>query len=189
MTTIDWLALLLGIACVVLGVVRSVWTFPAGIGSVALVGILAARGRLYSDALLQVFYVGANVYGWANWARSRDAGGAVVVGGMSLARRAGWAAASLATAVAWGAAMARFTDAAYPWWDAGVTVASMAAQMLMAQRWWENWVVWIAVDAAAVPLYHAKHLETVVILYVVYLALSVWGLADWRRAARPGARA
>lgn len=189
MTTIDWLALLLGIACVVLGVVRSVWTFPAGIGSVVLVGILAARGRLYSDALLQIFYVGANAYGWANWTRARAASGTVVVKGMTRAQRGGWAAGSLVAAIAWGAAMARFTDAAWPWWDAGVTVASMAAQILMAQRRWENWIVWIAVDVAAVPLYHVKHLETVAFLYVIYLALSLWGLADWRRATRVRAAA
>lgn len=184
MTTIDWLALAFGVACVVLGVRRSVWTFPTGIGSVVLVGILAARGRLYSDALLQIFYVGANAYGWVNWAGSRAASGGVVVERMSVAQRIGWAAGSLVAAVGWGTAMARFTDAAYPWWDAGITLASMAAQILMAQRRWENWVVWIAVDAGAVPLYHAKGLETVAVLYVIYLALSVWGLADWRRAIR-----
>ena len=184
MTTIEWLALLLGIACVVLGVVRSVWTFATGIGSVVLVGVLAARGRLYSDALLQLFYVGANVYGWINWVRSRDRSGAVVVEGMTAAARARWAAVVLIGTVAWGGAMARFTDAAFPWWDGGVTVASMAAQLLMARRCWENWLVWIAVDLAAVPLYHAKQLDLVAFLYVIYLALSIWGLIDWRRIAR-----
>ncbi len=184
MTTIEWLALLLGIACVVLGVVRSVWTFPTAIGSVVLVAVLAARGRLYSDALLQLFYVGANIYGWINWARSRERDGAVVVESMTTAARVRWTAVSLVVMVLWGGAMARFTDAAFPWWDGGVTVASMAAQLLMARRCWENWLVWIAVDGAAVPLYHAKQLDLVAVLYVIYLALSIWGLLDWRRIAR-----
>ncbi|WP_375383038.1 nicotinamide riboside transporter PnuC [uncultured Sphingomonas sp.] len=184
MTTIEWLALVLGIACVVLGVRRNVGTFPTGIGSVVLVGVLATRGRLYSDALLQLFYIGANVYGWINWARSRERDGAVVVEDMTTVSRVRWAAASLVVIVLWGGAMARFTDAAFPWWDGGVTVASMAAQLLMARRCWENWLVWIAVDLAAVPLYHAKNLDLVAILYVIYLALSIWGLRDWRRIAR-----
>ena len=166
-----------------LGVVRSVWTFPTGIGSVILVGVLAARGRLYSDAALQLFYVGANVYGWTGWARSRAAGGTVVVESMSAAARIGWMLGGVVLATLWGWSMSRFTSAAYPWWDAGVTVASMAAQLLMARRRWENWVVWIAVDVAAVPLYQAKGLDLVAGLYVIYLALSVWGLRDWRRAA------
>ena len=185
MTTIEWLALVLGIACVVLGVVRNVWTFPTAIGSVVLVGVLALRGRLYSDALLQFFYIGANAYGWFNWAQSRERNGDVAVERMTGLARVRWGAGSLATTLVWGGAMARFTDAAFPWWDGGVTVASMAAQLLMARRCWENWVVWIAVDVAAVPLYHAKHLDLVAFLYVIYLGLSIWGLADWRRHARP----
>lgn len=99
---IEWLAVLLGVACVVLGVVRNVWTFPTAIGSVVLVGVLAARGRLYSDALLQLFYVVANIYGWRNWARSRERSGEVAVARLSGPARIGWSAAALAVAGVWG---------------------------------------------------------------------------------------
>lgn len=60
----------------------------------------------------------------------------------------------------------------------------MAAQVLMAQRKLDNWALWIAVDLASMPLYAAKHLWAFAGLYAIYLALSVWGLLDWRRVRR-----
>ena len=80
--------------------------------------------------------------------------------------------------------MHRFTDAAYPWWDAGVAILSVAAQILMSRRLIENWVLWIAVDVLAIGLYAAKDLRLTALLYVVFLALSVWGMIDWRVAER-----
>lgn len=150
-----------------------------------LVGWLVWRQRLYSDAVLQGFFVAANLYGWANWRRSQRTAGEVVVERMSMSEVAAWGLGCLLAALVWGGAMARLTDATYPWWDAGTAVASVAAQVLMARRRLQNWVVWIAVDVALIPLYLVKDLPIIAALYVLYLALSVWGLIDWRRAAGP----
>lgn len=100
---------MLGVLCVALGVVRSVWTFPTAIGSVALLGIVVARQRLYSDALLQLFYIGANGYGWWNWNRSRAAAGQVIVERLEMAARWRWAAGCLVATLGWGALMHLFT--------------------------------------------------------------------------------
>ena len=78
--------------------------------------------------------------------------------------------------------MHRYTDAAFPWWDAGVAMLSVAAQILMSRRAIENWVLWITVDGIAIGLYAAKDLWLTALLYMIFLALSVWGLMDWRRA-------
>lgn len=183
MGVIEWIAALLGVACVALAALRSVWTFPTAIISVTLLGIVVFRERLYSDALLQAFFVAANVYGWTNWTRVRQATGIVVVERMAPAARWRWGGGIVAATIVWGAAMATLTDASFPWWDAGIAMASVAAQVLMARRKLENWLLWIAVDVASVPLYLAKGLHLFAGLYVIYLALAIWGLIDWRRAA------
>lgn len=185
MSLVEGIAAGLGVLCVALGALRSVWTFPTAIGSVALVGWLVWRERLYSDALLQLFFVVANLYGWVNWRRSLRAAGEVVVEGMGAAERLRWTAGAVAAAAAGGAAMDGATDAAYPWWDAATAVVSVAAQLLMARRKWESWVLWAAVDVALIPLYLAKDLTMLAALYVLYLLLSIWGLIGWRRALRP----
>ncbi|MBY9062165.1 nicotinamide riboside transporter PnuC [Sphingomonas yunnanensis] len=182
MSLIEWIATLLGIACVALAARRSVWTFPTAIGSVILLGAVVFEQRLYSDALLQAFFVVANLYGWATWQRARRDAGEVTVEQLGGTARLGWGSATVAAALLWGAAMHRLTDAAYPWWDAGIAAASVSAQLLMARRKLENWWLWIAVDLASVPLYLAKQLYLFAGLYLVYLALAVLGLVEWRRA-------
>ncbi len=187
MSWIEWVATGLGVLCVALGALRSVWTFPTAIGSVVLLGVVVMEQRLYSDAALQAFFVAANLYGWCNWNRSRATAGEVVVETMSASDRARWLLAWAAITLAWGATMHRLTDASYPWWDAGIAIASVAAQILMARRRLENWLIWIAVDVASVPLYLGKHLWAFAGLYAIYLALSVWGYFGWRRAMRMSA--
>ena len=188
MSPVEWIATLLGIACVALAALRSVWTFPTAIGSVTLLGIVVFRERLYSDALLQAFFVAANVYGWVNWSRGRAAAGEIVVETMSTGSRWRWAFGCVAATLVWGTMMHHFTDASYPWWDAGIAAVSMAAQILMAQRKLENWWLWIAVDVASVPLYLAKGLDLFAGLYVIYLGLAAWGAVDWARARRTAGR-
>jgi nicotinamide mononucleotide transporter len=180
MSLLEWLATLLGITCVWLAGVRSIWTFPTGIASVTLLGIVVFEARLYSDALLQIFFVSANLAGWREWSCERGRSGGVHVGTLSPRARLLVAAAIIIAAIIWGETMRILSDASYPWWDASIAAASIAAQILMARRRIENWWLWIAVDLASIPLYVAKGLYLFAGLYLIYLALAVGGLLGWR---------
>ena len=85
--------------------------------------------------------------------------------------------------------MHQFTNAAMPYADAAIAGASVAAQILLAYRRIENWVIWIAIDVAAVALYINRELYPTAGLYGGFLVLSVIGLKEWiaaeRRAREP----
>lgn len=187
MSAIEITAATLGLVNVALVVRRSVWNYPFGLAMVVLYGRVFFDSRLYSDALLQVFFFVVQLYGWWNWVASRRETGAVRVERLSGRERLGWAAGSIVAVGAWGAVMSRYTDASYPWWDATEAILSVAAQILMSRRLIENWVLWIAVDLLSIGLYAAKGLWLTMLLYAVFLALSVWGLIEWRRAERSDA--
>jgi nicotinamide mononucleotide transporter len=182
MSPLEILAAVLGVVNVALVALRRVANYPFGIASTAIFIWVFFAAKLYSDAALQVFYVALNVYGWWYWSRSRAQAGTVIVERLSWPARGGWAAGIVVAALGWGALERRFTDASYPWIDAGVAIASVAAQLLMSRRLIENWWLWIAIDLVSVPLYLAKHLVPTMILYTIFLGLSVWGLVDWQRA-------
>jgi nicotinamide mononucleotide transporter len=184
MGAIEIVAALLGLVNVTLVVRRSVWNYPFGIAMVALYFFVFLDAKLYSDALLQLFFLVVQFYGWWNWQRSRAQAGEVVVLRLGGAERAAWLAGVAVATAGWGLLMHRLTDAAYPWWDAGVAMMSIAAQILMSRRYVENWVLWIAVDLVAIPLYAARGLWLTSGLYVVFLALACWGLVDWWRRRR-----
>jgi nicotinamide mononucleotide transporter len=162
---------------------RSIWNYPVAILAVAIYAVVFAEARLYSDMVLQGFFLVVNLYGWVNWARVKGETGEVIVERLGPAARGAWVAGIAVAALVWGTGMHAFTDASYPWWDAGIAAASVAAQLLQARRVIESWWLWIAVDLASVPLYAVKSLWFTTALYVVLLVISVAGLIDWRRAA------
>lgn len=181
MTWLEAIAFALGVINVTLVVRRSVWNYPFALAMVTLYAAVFWQARLYSDTLLQGFFFVVNIYGWIGWVANRADSGTIVVEPMTARSRAQWAAGSVGAALGWGAVMHLFTDAALPWWDAAIAVASIAAQILLAQRKWENWAIWIAVDIASIGLYLVKGLWLTALLYAVFLALAIWGLIDWRR--------
>ena len=46
---------------------RNIWTWPTGLVMVALYIAIFYNAKLYTDALLQVIYVVAQIYGWYMW--------------------------------------------------------------------------------------------------------------------------
>lgn len=184
MSAIELIAALLGLINVTLVVRRSVWNYPFGIAMVALYAVVFFRAKLYSDALLQLFFFTVQFWGWWAWRGNQAAAGEIVVRRLSDRARLGWAAGCAVAIAGWGALMHGLTDASYPWWDAGVATMSVAAQILMIRRFVENWWLWIAVDVVAIGLYAAKALWPTTALYAVFLMLATWGLLHWNRVRR-----
>lgn len=183
MNPLEIVAAALGLANILLVVRRSVWNYPFGLAMVSLYAWIFAQPdvRLYSDVLLQGFFFVVQLYGWWNWSRAAQAEGEVRVLALSNAARAGVLAAVIAATALWGAGMARFTSASLPYWDAFIAMASVAAQILMARRFVDNWALWVAVDLVAIGVYATKDLPLTALLYTVFLFMSVWGWIGWRR--------
>lgn len=173
----------LGLVNVALVVRRSIWNYPFGIAMVSLYFFVFAEAKLYSDALLQIFFLVIQLYGWWNWHRHESDDG-IRVESLTGAQRLLWLAGAGAASTAWGFAMARWTDAAMPVADAFIAGMSVSAQCLQSLRKVESWLLWIAVDALAIAVYTMRGLHVTAGLYAVFLVLCVFGLAGWLRKLR-----
>jgi nicotinamide mononucleotide transporter len=140
------------------------------------------RARLFSDALLQVFFVAFTLYGWWHWWRGvREEGEVRVVPLGTWGWLAGLAAGAVG-AVMLGWLMVRI-GAALPHLDATLTSYSLVASWWQARKHIANWWLWIAVDVIYIGEYLYKDLRPTAALYAGLVALAVLGLCDWRRAA------
>jgi nicotinamide mononucleotide transporter len=74
--------------------------------------------------------------------------------------------------------------ASFPLLDAFTTVMSFVAQMLMAHKRIENWMIWIVVDVIGIGLYFTKGVIFVSGLYVIFLVLATRGLLVWLKEYR-----
>jgi nicotinamide mononucleotide transporter len=84
-----------------------------------------------------------------------------------------------AVSVNLGWVMHSYTNAVLPYADAGIAGASVAAQILLAYRRIENWILWIVIDIASITLYIDRGLYPTAGLYGGFLVLSLIGLREW----------
>jgi nicotinamide mononucleotide transporter len=177
---LEVLAVVSGLAYVVLAVPRSRWCWVAGGVSSLIYVWLSARARLPMQSLLQAWYVGVAVYGFLRWSRE-------VTTRVSLLSWRGHLA-GIAVSLVTAAAIARFlageTQAAWPHVDASTTVLSLFASWLTARAKLENWLYWSAVDAVVAWLYAAQGLVFTAFLFLVYGLVAVVGFFEWLKTYR-----
>ncbi len=140
------------------------------------------EARLYSDALLQVFFVAFTLYGWWHWWRGLREEGEVRVVPLSMQ---GWIAGLAAGAIgafALGWLMVRL-GASLPHLDAALTSYSLVASWWQARKHTANWWLWIVIDGVYIGEYAYKDLWLTAVLSVGLVVLAVLGLRDWRRAS------
>lgn len=181
---IEYAAAALGLVNIALLIFRSVWNFPFGMAMVALYILVFFEARLYAEAGLQVFFFFAQAWGWWLWARAGGGDDQVPVRWLDNPSRAVWLLVTAALSINLGWALHRFTDAAMPYADSAIAGASVAAQILLAFRRIENWVLWIAIDIGAIALYIDRGLYPTAGLYGGLLVMSLFGLKEWIEAER-----
>ena len=181
-TWLELVAFVLAITMVVFNMRVNPLGWPLAIVSSALYFFLFWNSKLYGDASLQVFFVVIAFWGWWQWLRgTADDGGALKV--RQLGTPARWKLLA-ALAVAWpatGLFLKTYTDTDVPWWDAFPTAASVIGQWLLGRKYVENWLAWIVVNVVSVALFAYKGLWLTVILYGIFIVMSVFGWRAWRR--------
>lgn len=171
---------------------RNMLTWPVGIISVLLYMTLFYQIRLYSDALEQIYYLGASLYGWWYWSKSRQGKQMIVEVSYSSGRTMiVWMFVTAVFSTVLGATMSHihlwmpvaFPEAAsYPYLDALTTIMSLTAMWLMARKHIESWLYWIVVDIIGIGLYFVKDIKFVSLLYLFLLVLAIRGLINWTKA-------
>lgn len=183
---VEVLGVVTGLLCVWLTVRAHVACWPVGIlSSLAYAWFFYAHLKLYSDALLQLFFIGSSLVGWWQWLRGGPARTELPVTRLDPRGRllAGLSTAGASVAVGW--LFSRFTDASMPWLDAVTSGMSVTAQLLLVRKKVESWVLWIAVDVLSIYLYLAKQARLTALLYVLFLVLATRGLLEWKRSPHP----
>jgi nicotinamide mononucleotide transporter len=178
------IATLFGLSCVVLTVRQSIWCWPAGLVQVALFCFVFWSAKLYSDLLLHVVYIGLQCYGWYHWIHGGGLNRTLPVSRLSASALAAWGIVVACGTLAVGAIMGTYTDAALPYPDAFIMVASLVAQWLLTRKVLESWLIWIGVDAVAIAVYWSRSLYFTTGLYAVFLGLAIAGFWAWKRSFR-----
>jgi nicotinamide mononucleotide transporter len=160
---------------------RNLLCWPVVLVSDLLYLVVFYRVRLYSDALLQIFFLAFTLYGWWYWWRGVRAEGEVRVVRLPLTSLLAGLAAGAVASVLLGLLMTRI-GAALPRLDATLMSFSLVASWWQTRKHTANWWLWIAVDLVYIGEYIYKGLGPTAALYAGLTALAALGLRDWSRA-------
>mgnify|MGYP003296193579 CR=1 FL=1 len=173
-----------GILCVYLAAKNNIWNWPIAIVSVAIYIVIFIEAKLYADTGLQIYFLFTNIYGWYFWSRKSKTGGKLAVSSIKRIEIIWSVIAVLIFTLALGFILKGGTDAVFPFTDSFCTACSLVAQVFLARKVMENWLIWIFVDVIYVGIYIAKGLDLTAGMYALYIYIALVGYLDWRKQYR-----
>ena len=180
-TPLDWSVTATALVYVVLAARNNPWCWVWGAISCSLWGYASFfYYQLYSDAVLQVFYVVMAGVGIYQWQRGGVQGAALPVRRMPVALHGVVSGAALIAGLLLGTFFSRYGQAAATYYDALTTTFSVAATVLLVQRYRENWLYWIAIDLAYANLYYQRGAVLFALLMLIYTGIAYGGYRNWR---------
>ena len=182
MRFVEAAAVLLTLASVIFQIYENIWGWPTTIAGVTLYAILFYHERLYADMCLQGIYITLAIYGWYEWLRGGAAKSERKVSNASIRIQVIAYAIGAIGSIILGFTFRYATNAALPFLDSTLSAFSLVAQWMLARKYLENWIIWIAVDVVYVGMFIFKHLYMTAGLYVVFMVLCARGYLEWKRS-------
>jgi len=181
---LEFVAVVFGIASVMLSRVENIWVYPTGIVNTSIYIYLCIMGGLYAESGVNFYYTVMSMIGWVLWSKKNE--GQVVLH-ISKSTDIEWRNSLVFFALCWGLLyfiLKKFTDSTVPLADGFAAASAYTAMWLMARKKLENWIWWGITNVASIPLYFIKGYVFTSFQYLVFLVLSVLGYIEWRRRIR-----
>ena len=175
---------IVGLAYLWLEYRASIYLWIASIIMPAIYIFVYYEAGLYADFGINIYYLGAAIYGWLVWKFGHSSDGEGEEMPITHVPKRSWFKAGVVYVlaqffIAW--ILVNFTDSDVPWWDAFTTALSVVGMWMLARKYLEQWWVWIVVDVVCVGLYIYKELYFTAGLYALYAIIAIFGWLNWKK--------
>ena len=180
---VELIAVIFGLAYVVLAIRIHHWCWYMTLCSGALFLWLFWNVELYLMSLLQIFFMGIAIYGLFKWdPNSKESEKQITKIKLKNHLYILSLIVLFSTIIGW--FLSQFTDDALPYLDTVTTVASLVTSWMVAKKILENWLYWIVIDAISIYIYSERGLYLTVLLFTIYLIMAALGYHQWKRSYR-----
>jgi nicotinamide mononucleotide transporter len=182
---LEWCGVVSGILCVWLAAKNNILNWPIAIVSVIIYIFIFYDSKLYADMGLQIYFLLMNVYGWYFWNKNRKST-AIPTPVSQITRKEILlsAAGVIVFTFVLGFILRQNTDASFPFIDSFCTACSLIAQIFLARKVLQNWLIWIFVDIIYVGVYVSKDLYATAIMYALYIYIAWMGYRQWKHTLK-----
>lgn len=178
---------LTGVTCVIFVSKQMIANYYVGAINVALYAFLSYQSRLYGDAMLNAFYYFPMQFiGIYMWKKNKSNSGQVESKSLTNKQRFILALVSFVAILAYSLVLKQL-GGNIPLIDATSTVLSVIAMLLMVKQYLEQWYLWVIVNTVsiimwAVSLSQGSGDYATLLMWIIYLLNSLYGLYNWRKA-------
>lgn len=180
LTLLQIVGTVFGVTQVLLSRKNNVNNYLFGIAGILVSMVVLYESKLYSDILLQLYYLVMSIYGWYYW----NFGKQRQVAPISYSNRDDYLKAVgivIGTFVLMAVWLKFYTNSDVPLWDASSTAFAWAGMWLMAKRKMENWVFLNIANTIDIPLLIYKELYIYAGLTLFLFIVGVSGYLKWQK--------
>jgi nicotinamide mononucleotide transporter len=176
---LETIAVVCAVLYLVLVVRENIWCWFFAFISTAIYIYLFHSVSLFSESVLNFYYLIMAVYGWWQWHKQ---------GPEKEVKIQKWAAkihiriivGCLLLTPLLGFYMSK-VGASFPYLDAFVALLAVAATLMVAYKVFENWYYWLVVDSLSIYLFWQKQMYLTTALFVLYIVLIFVGIGNWKK--------
>lgn len=180
-SSLEWTAILAAIIYVILAAKRMLLSWLFALISSTLYVFVCFKGKLYLESGLQFFYIAMAIVGWLSWKKNSNQNEDVHIQSWNWKIHGLNIVLSGLFAVLVGWIFDTYTDQSAPYLDAFTTIYSLLATYMVTRGVLENWLYWVVIDFASIPLYASKGYYSTAVLFSIYTTLAAIGYITWYR--------
>ena len=180
--TLEAIAVLLSLVYLFLLIKENIYCWFFGIGGSLLSIYIFYSVKLYSEAILYIYYVFIGIYGYLLWRKKESSQNELTVNNLSNKNLLLIVGFGIVISLIVGYIFSSYTEAVNPYLDALTTVFSLIASFLEAKKILTAWILWLFINFITIFLYLQQSLTLYVFLTVVYFIFSAIGYVNWKKS-------
>ena len=184
--TVSWIDIvgaIIGVAYIISEYRADRWFWPLSLVMSAFYIVIDFTSGIYANGAICCYNFIMSIYGilvWRGLVQSKNGGERPIT---SCPRRY-WPAliattAALSVGLWW--LLGWLGESQYPWLDGISSALTIVAMWMLAQKYLEQWLLWIVVNIVSTILYFWKGLYPTGVLFIVYVIVAVLGYLRWRK--------
>lgn len=182
----EGIAVIAGIISVWFSKKENILVYPTGLINTILYIYLSAKGALYGEASVNLYYTVMSLYGWFQWNRKDTAQHPLLQ--ISFSNK-NWIVLQcgfflfffILLLLILQVLRIYFAEDVIPLADAFASASAFTGMWLMTRKKVESWYWWILTNLISIPLYFVKGYVVTSFYYLILLILAFSGLISWKQ--------
>lgn len=169
------------------------WFWPLSLLMSAFYAVIDFTSGIYANGCICCYNFMMSIYGILVWRgviqkRKEDEGGERHI---SSCPRAYWwqiitVIVLLSAALTW--LLGYIHESNYPLLDGISSGLTIVAMLMLAHKWWQQWILWMIVEPLMITLFILTGNYASAALYVVFEIVCIFGLIKWRNESKKGVK-